>query len=131
MTHIAPTDQIYERRQIVARMGRAGEFRMGDKRYIIWKVMTFWHGPGKYTAAEFVRPADIDKEGMLRLDNLKPGQIVVTPGLIYQKIPMSGIILAEHMKKMKKFKPRDLVTHVKDTSGEFEDLGVIDLRTKH
>lgn len=132
MTHIAGNNQEYQRRQIVARMGKAGEFRMGGKRFIIWKYMTFWAGHDQPSvAAEFVRPADKDAEGFLHIDNLKPGEILVTPGLIYRKIPMSGVIMAEHMKKMKHFQPRDIVTHVKDTSTPAEDLGVIDLRTKH
>ena len=132
MTHIAKSGQEYQRRQIVARMGRAGEFRMGGKRYIIWKIMTFWCGHDQPSiAAEFVRQADIDEEGFLRIGNLREGEICVTPGLIYRKIPMSGVIMTEHMKKMKNFQPRDIVTHVKDTSSPAEDLGVIDLRTKH
>jgi hypothetical protein len=132
MTHIAPSTQDYQRRQIVARMGKVGTFKLGGKRYWIWKYMTFWAGHDQPSiCGEFVRQADIDKEGFLRIDNLKPGEVVVTPGLIYRKIPMSGMIMAEHMKKMKNFKPRDIVQHVKDTSEGAVDLGTIDLRTKH
>lgn len=128
MTKIAKSDQPYERRQIVAYMGRAGRFRMNGKNYTIWKYMTFYVGKGKPpVAGEFVRMADRDKEGFLRLETVKPGEMVVTPGIIYRKIPMSGVMMAEHMRKLKRFKPRDLVVYEKDTSSPAVDLGEIDL----
>lgn len=132
MTHIAGNTQDYQRRQIVARMGKAGHFRMGGKKYIIWQFMTFWCGEGQPAiAAEFVRPAPTDKEGFLHIEGLKPGELLVTPGLVYRKIPMSGLIMAEHLKKMKRFKPRDILQSYKDTAAGAVDLGTIDLRTKH
>lgn len=130
MTHLAPSTQSYARRQIVAYMGKNGYFELDGKRYTIWKIMTFYCGEGEPSiAAEFVRLADMDKEGFIRIENLAEGEMIVTPGLIYKKIPMSGVVMAEHMKKMKKFSPRALVQHVKDTSTPAEDLGAIDLRT--
>lgn len=132
MTHIAKSDQNYQRRQIVARMGRAGVFRLGGKRYIIWKYMTFWCGNDMPSiAAEFVRQADHDKDGFLRIENLREGEIVVTPGLVYRKIPMSGVMMAEHIKAMRNFKPRDILVMDKDTDAGAVDLGAIDMRTKH
>lgn len=132
MTYLAPSNQEYERRQIVARMGKVGTFRLEGKRYWIWKYITFWAGKDQPSVCgEFVRLADMDKDGFLRLDNLKTGEIVAMPGLIYRKIPMSGMIMAEHMKKMKRFRPRDVLKTHKDTAAGAVDLGVIDLRTKH
>lgn len=132
MTHIAKSDQEYRRLQGVAKMGKAGEFVMNHKRYQIWQYMTFYTGPNSPPiCAEFSRPATIDAEGFLQIGMLKEGEIVVKPGLIYKKIPMSGMIMAEHMFKMKTFKPRDIVQHVKDTTSGAVDLGTIDLRTKH
>jgi hypothetical protein len=131
MTHIAGHNQEYERRQIVARMGKAGYFRMERKKYIIWQFMTFWTGPlTPAIAAEFVRPADIDEQGFLRIEKLRPGEILVTPGLVYRKVAMTGIIMAEHLKKMKRFRPRDVVEHFKDTAAGAVDLGTVDLRTE-
>ena len=128
MTKLAKSNQPYERRQIVSYMGKVGHFRMDGRRFIIWKHMTFYCGKGVAPiAAEFVRMANRDDEGYLRIEDLKPGEIAVTPGLIYRKIPMSGLIMAEHMRKMKTFKPRDLVVYEKDTSAPAEDLGTIDL----
>lgn len=132
MTHIAKSDQDYQRRQIVARMGKAGVFVLGEKRYHIWKYMTFWCGHDQPSiAAEFVAMAKSDKDGFLRIEDLKPGELLVTPGLIYRKIPMGGVIMAEHMKKMKHFKPRDITVAEIDTSEGAVDLGTIDMRTKH
>ncbi len=132
MTHIAKTDQDYRRLHGVAKAGKAGEFAYNGKRYQIWQFMTFWTGPNSPAiCAEFSRPATIDKEGFLQIGMLQPGEIVVKPGLIYKKVPMSGLIMAEHLKKMKTFRPRDVISHYKDTSAGAEDLGIIDLRTKH
>lgn len=133
MTHIAKNDQEYRRLQGVAKLGKAGVFVMGGVKYQIWEYMTFYAGKDQPpVCAKFSRPATIDKEGFLQIGMLQPGEIVVKPGLIYQKLlSMPGIVMAEHLKKMKKFRPRDIVQHVKDTSGEFEDLGVIDLRKKY
>jgi hypothetical protein len=131
MTHIAPSTKDYQRRQIVARMGRMGEFRIGRKRFILWKYMTFWTGGGPAIAAEFVRRAETDKEGFLRLDELREGELVVAPGFIYRKIAMTGNIMAEHLKKMKTFKPRPMVEYYKDTAAGAVDLGTTDMRTKN
>ena len=129
MTYIAGHDQEYERRQIVARMGKAGEFRIGRKRYIIWQYMTFWTGPATPAiCAEFVGPAPKDEDGFLQIGKLKPGEILVTPGFVYRKIPMSGLIMAEHLRKMKTFRPRDVIEHYKDTAAGAVDLGTIDMR---
>ncbi len=131
MTYLAKTDKTYEQRQIVACMEQCGIFRVDGKKYKLWKYMTFWCGHDQPSiAAELVGRAPLDSEGFLRLDDMKEGEMIVMPGFIYRKIPMSGLIMAEHMKKMKKFKPRTLIQHVKDTSGGAVDLGTIDLRTK-
>lgn len=128
MTKLAKSNQLYERRQIVSYMGKVGHFRMDGRKFIIWKYMTFYCGEGKQPiAAEFVRMADKDEQGFLRIEGLKPGEIAVTPGLIYRKVPMSGLMMAEHLRKMKNFKPRDLVIYEKDTTSPAEDLGTIDL----
>lgn len=133
MTHIAKSSQEYRSLQGVAKVGKAGTFVMGGIKYQIWQYITFWGGHGEQPiCAEFSRPATIDKEGFLQIGMLQEGEIVVKPGLIYKKLlTMPGMVMIEHLKKMKTFKPRTIVQHVRDTSGEFEDLGTIDLRTKH
>lgn len=131
MTFIAKSAQTYQRRQIVARMGRVGEFRMDGKRYIIWKHMTLWASHDQPSiAVEFVRKADIDKDGFLRLEAIQEGEILITPGFIYKKIPMSGMIMNEHLRKMRRFKPRDITVAEVDRSDGAVDLGTIDLRTE-
>ncbi len=93
--------------------------------------MTFWCGHDSPSiAAEFVGEAPKDKKGFLRIEDLKEGEILVTPGFVYRKIPMSGMIMAEHIRKMKNFKPRDITMAYKDRSAGAVDLGLIDMRTK-
>ena len=130
-TKLAKNAQPYERRQIVSYMGKAGLFSFGQKNYTIWKFMTFWCGGGKPAiAAEFVRMDERDDDGFIRMENMREGEMLVTPGLIYRKIPMSGLIMTKHLEKMKTFKPKDLVVYEKDTSSGPIDVGEIDL-TKH
>lgn len=132
MTYIAKNSQEYDRRQIVACMDQVGQFAVGKQRYKLWRYMTFYCGKDQPSiAAELVGRAPVDNEGFLRIEEMKEGQLLVMPGFIYRKIPMTGALMAEHMKKMKYFKPRVMVEHVKDTSVGAEDLGIIDMRTKH
>ncbi len=132
MTQIADDGQTYKRLQMVARMGKAGIFEYKGKKYHIPEVITFFEGYlAEPVAAIFSRPAIIDKEGFLRIGMLAVGEIVVTPGLVYQKIPMTDKILKEHVRRMATFKPRDQLVTQKDTTAGAVDLGTIDLRTKH
>lgn len=130
MGHIDPHSAPYERRQIVAKMGKAGTFRVGRRVFTLWKYMTFFTGNGKPGfAAEFVRKADIDKNGFLRLETVREGEIVVAPGLVYKKIPMTGNIMTVHLQAMKTFRPRDTLNFEKD-KGPAVDLGEINLTKK-
>lgn len=125
MTGKIDTKQNYEVRQVVAKMGLAGKFREGGKQYKIFQFLTFWSGGGPSFAAEFVRPAT-NVGGFLFLEDLKVGEIVVKPGLIYRKIPMTGMIMAEHMRAMKKFKPKRQIVYERDTAPAV-DVGSINL----
>lgn len=127
MSYIAQHNRPYERRHIVARMGKIGEVRYGHRTVSLWRYLTFWCGAGEPSfAAEFVRLADADAGGFLHIAHLKEGDIVVSPGLIYKKIPMSGRILGEHLRKMKTFKPKAELVPFKDTKAPVVDLGAID-----
>lgn len=123
MTKINP-DQPYEMRQIVATMGAAGEFALSGKLYKIPLIMTFWGGEKPSFAAIFDRIADRDAKGFLVLSNMKKGEIVVKPGLVYRKILMTGVIMNEHLLAMKRFRPKKQIVYEKSTEAPV-DLGVI------
>jgi len=124
MGKIAKSDKPYERRQIVAKMGRAGYFTVGGKRFILWQYMTFWCGYNQPTiCAKFDRICDMDKEGFIRLDRVNEGELLVKPGLIYKITPMTGEIMAEHLHSMNKFSPKPVYSFDKDTAP------AVDLRT--
>jgi len=122
MTHIKSDNQetIYAQRQIVCRLGQAGSYTINGITYAIPEIITLYGGE----AARFVRLASKDLHGFLRFDDLKFGQIVINPGLIYDKIPMTGKIMSAHLKSMAAFKPRIVMEYEKDDSPPV-DLGVI------
>lgn len=117
----------YARRQIVSRFGLIGTYQQGLRRYPIWRYLTFYTGPNTPPiAAKFVREADRDKQGIVHIDHLPEGTLVVDPCFIYEKIPMSGFIMAAHLRKMRLFRPRDEVVYEKSKDGPI-DVGEIDL----
>ena len=127
MSYIKPT-QPYERRQIVAKMGRAGYFVVEGKRYILWEYMTFWVGNNRPTiCAKFDRLADMDKEGFVRLDNMKEGELLVKPALVYKVVPMTGEIMSEHLKAMMVFRPKPVYSYEKSSDPAI-DLGSINMK---
>lgn len=128
MALIDKTVQPYERRFIVAKMGSAGTFTEGRRTFRIWQFITFHVPNGLPFAAEFVGKAPVDKRGFLKLESLRAGQIVVKPGFIYNKVAMTGVIMAEHLKAMKTWKPPvPEVVYEKDLSAPAVDMGIIDL----
>lgn len=130
MGKIAKSDKPYERRQIVAKMGRAGYFTVEGKKYILWQYMTFWCGYNVPTiCAKFDRICDMDKQGFIRLDRVNEGELLVKPGLIYKIVPMTGEIMAEHLRGMVSFKPKPVYSFEKSKEAAF-DLGTINMEQK-
>lgn len=128
MTKISPSGQSYDRRQIVAKMGSAGFFRIAGKTFKIWRYMTFWTGDNSPSfAAEFVGKVDTDRHGLLHVENLSAGQIVVAPGLIYEKIPMTGAIMQAHLYAMRTFKPKGPILKYEKDNAPAIDMGPINL----
>ncbi len=130
MSKISKKGKPYNQLQIISKTGRAGTFNYGGRNYIIWRFMTFWTGYGKPAiCAEFVRKCLVDKDGYLIMDNINEGEIIVKPGLVYRKTPMHGEAMANHLKHMQKFTPRQDLIIEKDTEAGPVDLGIVDLRT--
>lgn len=125
-THIANTNAQYEQRQIVARLDRLGSINMNLQQYPIWSYLTFHGGGMPAFAATFDRLAPRDRENFLLLDDLRPGELVVTPGLVYRKIPMTGMLLMAHLDAMKYWRPKQTTSYEMDLSGVV-DVGTIDL----
>ena len=124
MTKIARNEQPYQSRQLVAKVGRIGEFVVHGKKYFIPAYVTFYAGAQPAFAAKFDRLAERDHQDVLRMENMKEGEIILAPGLVYRKCPMTGGVMAEHLRCMKTFRPKVIVEHIKD-GGPAADVGVI------
>lgn len=133
-TDIFETDQGYHALGIVARINKIGHYQdpsplILTKTYI-YKYLTFDAGPGRNSfAAEFVRQAGItviDGQSYLDASGLKEGEIVVSPGFVYKKIPWSTKIMDCHLDALKKYRPKDIIKSYVDPTDKAIDLGTID-----
>lgn len=125
---IAKSNKTYERRQIVAYVGSVGTFRMNGRTFNIPKYMTFYTGKNSPAiAAVFKGEAPRDNYGYLRIEDMEEGEILVDPAFVFKKIPMTGMLMAQHLQAMKTFKPKEDIVYEKDTSAPAVDLGSIDL----
>lgn len=123
----AKTVPAYERRHIVARVGMRGHcVVMGVKR-VIHDYLTFKPDRGPAYCARFVKPAPVDKNGFMRLEALKEGDIVVEPGFVYRKESfMPSSVMVAHLKAMKTWrKPHDVIVPWVDKDEAPVDLGTV------
>ena len=120
-----PDGTPYIARQKVAHMERIGYFHVDNVKYTMWGYLTFYCGPDEVAiAAKFDRIAQYDEQGELVTFGLKPGEIVVKPGFVYKTIPMTGMILTEHLRRMRTWKPKPTYEYEKSDEAAV-DLGVI------
>lgn len=121
----------YQRRQPVAKFMKVGNITVGGIQRTLWGFMSFYTGPTSMPLfGSLQRHAPVDEFGQLRLDHLEEGDIIVDPGLVYKPIPLmniTGKMMAEHTKAMKKFRPRDILVTERDTTLPAVDMGVIKL----
>lgn len=137
-TDIFQSSQGYEARGIVARINKIGHYddtlvgapSLIGARKPIYQFLTFDAGKGKPSfAAEYVREAKIivNKQGtFLDPRDLKEGEIVVSPGFVYKKIPWTTKIMNCHLDALKKYRPKSIIKADVDQSAGPIDLGTID-----
>lgn len=120
-----PDGTPYIPRQKVAHMERIGFFQAGGKKFTLWGYMTFYCGPDTPAiAAKYDRVAPKDDNGDLVTMAIKEGEIVVMPGFVYKIIPMTGAIMTEHLRRMRTWKPKVILSYEKSDEAAV-DLGVI------
>lgn len=122
--------QDYEARGVVAQAVQIGHYQEGPLlRRPIYKYLTLDCGPGRPgIAIEFVREAEYvkTKEGsFLKADGLKEGEIVVSPGFVYKKIPWSTPLMNAHLKALKSYRRKDIIHSYVDKSDAPIDLGTV------
>ena len=88
--------------------------------------MTFWNGTQTAFAARFDRLAEKNHQDVLLVERVKEGEIVVAPGFVYRKVPMTGMVMAAHLKAMRTFKHKTIISHERDPAPAV-DVGVVNL----
>lgn len=108
-------NQAYQARGVVAKIGQMGHYQAGPMlRIPVYRFLTLDCGKGNPSlAVEFSGPAPVseDAEGAyLDVSNLREGDIVVHPGLLYRKCVMTDGLMAAHMKALQTYQPKDIIT---------------------
>jgi hypothetical protein len=124
------TSQDYEARGIVSKIGVIGHVLHGPMQVPVYRFLTLDCGDQKPSmAVEFVRKADIMHDGTgpyLDITKMKEGEIVVTPGFVYRKIPWTTPLINAHLHALKTYKRKVIVKSEVDRSAPPVDLGVYD-----
>jgi hypothetical protein len=124
----------YAARAVVGRLHVMGHFEHGiSVRVPVYRFLTLYQGEGREAIpVEFVRPAPVipgeHDETFLDFDQLKEGDIVVDPGLIYRRCLWFDNLMAAHMKALQTFKPKTIMVAEKDDAPPV-DIGTIDATT--
>lgn len=127
--------QAYEARGVVARYARMGHYQLksavGESIKIpVYRFLTLYQGEGREAIpVMFKRPAPVmegkNGETELNIEALEVGDIVVSPGLVYRRCLWSDNLMAEHMKALQSYKPKDIIKAEKDDAPPV-DLGTLD-----
>lgn len=122
--------QDYHARGIVARIMPIGHYQVSILvKEKIYRYLTLDCGNNQPSfAVRFVAQAEVVQEnGQTFLNGAKllPGQIVVSPGFIYEKIAWSTPLWNEHLKALKTYKRKDIIISEKIAAPAI-DLGAID-----
>lgn len=127
-------NQAYEARGVVAKYHAIGHYQSGPAiRIPVYKFLTLYQGPGRDSIpVEFVRPAPmlIGKNGerYLNTEAVEVGHFVINPGLVYRRCLWFDNLMAEHIRALQLYKPKDIIIADKDDAPPV-DLGTLDATT--
>lgn len=124
------TSKAYEARGIIAKIMPIGWYKESPLvRKRVYQYLTLDCGDGRNSiCVKYVGEAPfVEQNGEKFLDAsaLKEGEIVVSPGFIYKKVAMSGVIMTEHLKALKTYRRKTILDATKE-DGPAIDLGEID-----
>lgn len=129
-------NQGYSARGVVARINKIGNVQVGLIHTPVFKYLTLDRGAGQRgIVVQFVSPAprvidELTGEEFLDMQALKEGDIVVSPGLVYEKIEWTDALYAEHLAALRMYRPKDILISEAPSKDEAAvDLGKIDLTT--
>jgi len=115
------SDQDYEARGIIAKMGTVGNINAGTLIIPIPEYISLDAGEGRPAfLVKFSRMAPIERDEadqpFLDMTKLKEGDIVITPGLLYRRVPWTGPTMSAHLVALKKYRRKTIVTSEVDRS---------------
>lgn len=112
------SDKDYEARGIIAKIQPIGNVAHGIlTAQPIYKYLTLDRGKGiPAILVKYKGKAPTTPEKELDYSKLRLGDIVVAPGLLYQKAEWTGAIMAAHLAALKLYRPSVIVTQEKDTT---------------
>lgn len=121
------SDKDYEARGIIAKIQPIGNIQLGMLvAQPIYKYLTLDRGKGiPALLVKFKGKAPMTPEKELDYSKLRLGDIVVNPGLLYQKAEWTGALMTQHLAALKYYRPSVIVTQERDTITPATDI-VID-----
>lgn len=124
MSYIEKSHKEYQQRQVVARLGIIGTTNQKGVINRVFRYLTLWGDP--CVAVEFDRPASFTKDGFVVMENINEGEFLINPGMIYKRVPMTGSIMAAHLRAIQTFKRKHSFKYEKSTEQPI-DIGTINL----
>lgn len=106
------TDRAYEARGVIARINVIGNIETGPQlKMPVYQFLTLDCGTGRERLiVEFVGPAPYhDDTQELDLNQVKEGDIIVNPGLLYRRRTWTQALMAEHLRQLRRYKPSVIV----------------------
>lgn len=123
-------DQSYEARGIIAKIGIIGHVLHGPMQVPVYRFLSLDCGDQRPSiAVEFVRKADMMQDAAgpyLDITKMKEGEIVVSPGFVYRKIPWTTPLINAHLHALKTYRRKVIVKSEVDKSTGPIDLGTLD-----
>lgn len=118
----------YEARGVIARINKIGSYQAGPAINVpVYQFISLDCGKGKKSKlVEFVGPAPYDKATQeLDLNQVEKGDVIITPGFIYRERTWTQHLMTEHLKQLKKYRPKEIIQSYVDREEPIQDI-VID-----
>ena len=123
-TKTLQSDKDYEARGIIAKIQPIGNIQLGIlTAQPIYRYLTLDRGKGiPAILVKYKGKAPMTPEKELDYNKLRLGDIVVNPGLLYQKAEWTGALMVEHLAALKYYRPSVIVTQERDTENPAMDI---------
>ena len=117
-------EQSYEARGIVCKFNIKGYIGVESVRKPFYEFISLDKGNGVFQPTRFKGVAPKTKDGYLDVSRLSVGEIVVSPGLLYENCAWNDQFLSRHLKCLKTYRPKDILVQER-VQGSPIDLGTV------